>query len=100
MRRVLPADLDADVGRVAVQVGDQNSALADLLKYMSEQRKKYRWRRSLRSRIACSAKLGKKVNVGDFVTIEGSLTFSDTVIDGRPARIVAASGLTVFLGRR
>ena len=52
-----------------VRVENAYSALADLLKYMSEQRKKYRRRRSLRSRIACSARLGKKVNVGDFVTI-------------------------------
>ena len=52
-----------------VRVENAYSALADLLKYMSEQKKKYRCRRSLRSRIAWSAKLGKRVNVGDFVTI-------------------------------
>ena len=52
-----------------VRVENAYSALADLLKYMSEQKKKYRRRRSLRSRIAWSAKLGKRVNVGDFVTI-------------------------------
>jgi UDP-3-O-[3-hydroxymyristoyl] glucosamine N-acyltransferase len=52
-----------------VRVENAYSALADLLKYMSEQKKKYRRRRSLRSRIAWSAKLGKRVSVGDFVTI-------------------------------
>ena len=52
-----------------MRVENAYSALADLLKYMSEQKKKYRRRRSLRSRIAWSAKLGAKVNVGDFVTI-------------------------------
>jgi UDP-3-O-[3-hydroxymyristoyl] glucosamine N-acyltransferase len=52
-----------------VRVENAYSALADLLKYMSEQKKKYRRRRSLRSRVAWSAKLGKRVNVGDFVTI-------------------------------
>ena len=52
-----------------VRVENAYSALADLLKYMAEQKKKYRRRRSLRSRIAWSAKLGKRVNVGDFVTI-------------------------------
>ena len=52
-----------------VRVDDAYAALADLLKYMSEQKKKYRRRRSLRSRVAFSAKLGKRVNVGDFVTI-------------------------------
>jgi hypothetical protein len=39
------------------------------------------------------------LTIGDFVTIEGNLTFSDTVIDGQPVRVVAASGLTIFLGR-
>ena len=52
-----------------VRVDDAYAALADLLKYMSEQKKKYRRRRSLRSRVAFSAKLGKRVSVGDFVTI-------------------------------
>lgn len=52
-----------------VRVENAYGALADLLKYMSEQKKKYRRRRSLRSRVAWSARLGKRVNVGDFVTI-------------------------------
>ena len=52
-----------------VRVDDAYAALADLLKYISEQKKKYRRRRSLRSRVAFSAKLGKRVSVGDFVTI-------------------------------
>ncbi|MCR4824698.1 MAG: hypothetical protein K5849_04990 [Bacteroidales bacterium] len=59
----------APVAPTLVRVENAYSALADLLKYMSELKKKYRRRRSLRSRIACSARLGKKVNVGDFVTI-------------------------------
>ena len=57
------------VAPTLVRVDDAYAALADLLKYMSEQKKKYRRRRSLRSRIAWSAKLGSKVSVGDFVTI-------------------------------
>ena len=52
-----------------VRVENAYSALADLLKFMAEQKKKYRRRRSLRSRIALSARLGKRVSVGDFVTI-------------------------------
>ncbi len=52
-----------------VRVENAYSALADLLKYTSEQKKKYRRRRSLRSRIAFSARLGRRVSVGDFVTI-------------------------------
>ena len=63
-----------------VRVENAYSALADLLKYMSEQRKKYRRRRSLRSRIACSAKLGKRVNVGDFVTIGKNCQIGDCTI--------------------
>ncbi|HEX5859287.1 MAG TPA: hypothetical protein VFY91_14380, partial [Microbacterium sp.] len=39
------------------------------------------------------------LTIGDFVTIEGDLTYSDTVIDGLPVRVVAATGLTIFLGR-
>ena len=52
-----------------VRVPDAYSAVAQLLKVMVERKRKYRARRSLRSRIACSAKLGKQVWVGDFVTI-------------------------------
>ena len=52
-----------------VRVENAYSALADLLKFMAGQKKKYRRRRSLRSRIALSARLGKRVSVGDFVTI-------------------------------
>ena len=57
------------VAPTLVRVENAYNALAELLKYMSEQKKKYRRRRSLRSRVAWSAKLGKKVSVGDFVTI-------------------------------
>ena len=57
------------VAPTLVRVENAYNALAELLKYMSEQKKKYRRRRSLRSRVAWSAKLGRKVNVGDFVTI-------------------------------
>ena len=91
-----------------VRVDNAYSALADLLKYMSEQRKKYRRRRSLRSRIACSAKLGKKVNVGDFVTIgkncrigEGTI-IHDNVTIGAGTRIgsycIIYPGVHIFPG--
>ena len=63
-----------------VRVDDAYAALADLLKYMAEQKKKYRRRRSLRSRIACSAKLGRKVNVGDFVTIGKDCRIGDCTV--------------------
>ena len=63
-----------------VRVENAYNALAELLKDMSDQKKKYRRRRSLRSRIACSAKLGKRVNVGDFVTIGKNCQIGDCTI--------------------
>lgn len=51
-----------------VRVENAYSALADLLKHVSEHNKTYRRHRG-RCRIAWSAKLGKRVSVGDFVTI-------------------------------
>ena len=70
----------APVGPTLVRVENAYSALADLLKYMAEQKKKYRRRRSLRSRIAWSAKLGSKVNVGDFVTIGKDCRIGDCTV--------------------
>ena len=63
-----------------VRVDDAYAALADLLKHISEQKKKYRRRRSLRSRIAWSAKLGSRVSVGDFVTIGKDCTIGDCTV--------------------
>ena len=57
------------VAPTLLRVDDAYSALTELLSFVSADRKKYRRRRSLRSRIACSARLGKRVSVGDFVTI-------------------------------
>lgn len=56
------------VAPTMVRVENAYSALADLLKYVSEHNKTYRRHRG-RCRIAWSAKLGKRVSVGDFVTI-------------------------------
>ena len=70
----------AAVTPTLVRVDDAYAALADLLKYMAEQKKKYRRRRSLRSRIAWSARLGAKVNVGDFVTIGKDCRIGDCTI--------------------
>ncbi len=57
-----------EVGPTMIRVENAYSALADLLKYVSDQKKSYRRHRG-RCRIACSAKLGKRVHVGDYVTI-------------------------------
>lgn len=56
------------VAPTMVRVENAYSALADLLKHVSEHNKTYRRHRG-RCRIAWSAKLGKRVSVGDFVTI-------------------------------
>lgn len=58
-----------EVTPTLIRVENAYSALAELLKYASEKKKKYRRRRSLKSRVACSAKIGRKVWIGDFVTI-------------------------------
>ena len=52
-----------------VRVENAYAAIAELLKYVSDQKKSYRWHRGLCSSIAWSAKLGKKVYVGDFTHI-------------------------------
>ena len=51
-----------------VRVDDAYSALADLLKYVSDHKKQYKRHRG-RCHIAWSAKIGKRVSVGDYVTI-------------------------------
>ena len=56
------------VSATLVRVENAYSALADLLKYVSDQKKSYRRHRG-RCRIAWSAKIGKRVSIGDFVTI-------------------------------
>lgn len=51
-----------------VRVEDAYSALAELLKYVADRKKTFRRHRG-RCHIACSARIGKRVWVGDFVTI-------------------------------
>lgn len=60
---------DRPVSPTLIRVEDAYSALAVLLKYASDKRKKYRRHRSLRSHIAFSARMGRRVWVGDYVTI-------------------------------
>ena len=60
---------NGEVTPTLVRVENAYSALADLLKYVSDNRKKYRRHRALLCHIACSAKLGKKVYVGRFSSI-------------------------------
>lgn len=56
------------VDSTLVRVPDAYSALAQLLKYVSGQKKSFKRHRG-RCRIACSARIGGKVWVGDYVTI-------------------------------
>lgn len=56
------------LSQTLVRVDDAYSALAQLLQIAADQRKSYRCHRG-RCRIACSAKIGRRVWVGDFVTI-------------------------------
>lgn len=51
-----------------IRVPDAYNALAQLLKYVSDQKKSYRCHRG-RCRVACSAKIGRKVWIGDYVTV-------------------------------
>lgn len=66
----------APVTPTLVRVPDAYSALSELLKYVADLHKKYRRHRG-RCRIAWSAKLGKKVYVGDFVTICKNVSIGD-----------------------
>ena len=56
------------VAPTLVRVPDAYSAVAQLLKIVADRKKSFRRHRG-RCRIACSAKLGSRVWVGDFVTI-------------------------------
>lgn len=59
-----------------IKVENAYAALADLLKYFSEQKKAYKRHRG-RCRISLSAKVGKKVWVGDFVTVGKDCVIGD-----------------------
>lgn len=61
---------------VLVRIPDPYSALATLLKWQADQKKKIRRHRG-RCRIAFSAKLGSRVWVGDFVTIAKNAIIGD-----------------------
>ena len=59
-----------------VRVENAYSALSDLLKYVADHNRTYRRHRG-RCRIAWSAKIGKRVSVGDFVTIGKNCQIGD-----------------------
>ena len=65
------------VAPTMVRVENAYAAIAQLLKYVSDLKKSYRWHRGLCSSIAWSAKLGKKVYVGDFTHIGRKCSIGD-----------------------
>lgn len=93
---------------VLVRVDNAYNALAELLKYVSEQNKAYKCRRTLRSHIAWSAKLGRKVWIGDYVTvgrktvigectrIENNVTIGENVTIGH--HCIIYPGVHIFPG--
>lgn len=60
-----------------IKVADAYTAVATLLDYVNAKKRFYKRRRSLRSRIAWSAKLGSKVWVGDYVCIGKKVRIGD-----------------------
>ena len=95
------------VAATLVRVPNAYDALADLLKYVNDQKKAYRRHRG-RCCIAWSAKIGKRVRVGNFVTIGkkaqvGECTrIFDNVTIGEGARIgshcIIYPGVHIFPG--
>ncbi|MBP5482805.1 MAG: UDP-3-O-(3-hydroxymyristoyl)glucosamine N-acyltransferase [Bacteroidales bacterium] len=68
------------VSPTMVRVENAYSAIADLLKYTADKKKKARRHRSLRARWFCSTKFGKKVYVGDFAFIGRNTVIGDNTI--------------------
>ena len=60
-----------------VRVDNAYAAIADLLKYVSDQKKTYRRHRGLSASIARSARIGKRVYVGDFTHIGADCRIGD-----------------------
>lgn len=60
-----------------IRVDDAYAAVASLLDYVTAKKRSYRRYRGLRSRIRWSAKLGKKVYVGDFAYIGRNAQIGD-----------------------
>ena len=63
-----------------IRVPDAYSALAQLLKYVSDQRRRYRRHRAWSASVACSAKGGKKVSIGAHTTVGKKCRIGDYCI--------------------
>ena len=70
------------VSATMVRVDNAYSAVAELLQYVSDQRKKYRRHRGRCCHVALSAHMGKKIHVGDFTHIEAQCSIGDRTFIG------------------
>ncbi|MDY3783614.1 MAG: UDP-3-O-(3-hydroxymyristoyl)glucosamine N-acyltransferase [Candidatus Cryptobacteroides sp.] len=87
-----------------IRVKDAYSAVAQLLSYVSEQKKKYRRHRGFLSRIAFSAKIGKRVWIGDFTRIGAKCRIGERTIIHDNVSVgdgtVIGSGCIIYPGVR
>ena len=67
----------AEVSATMIKVDDAYAAIATLLDYVTAKKRSYRRYRGCRSRVRCSAKIGKKVYIGDFSYIGRKATVGD-----------------------
>lgn len=91
-----------------VRVEDAYTAVAQLLKYVSDQRKKYRRHRGCFSHVACSARTGRKVwigrcttvgskcRIGDFTRIGDNVTIGAGTVIGH--HCIIHSGVNIYPG--
>ncbi|MDO4826221.1 MAG: UDP-3-O-(3-hydroxymyristoyl)glucosamine N-acyltransferase [Bacteroidia bacterium] len=68
------------VAPTMIRVENAYTSLAQLLKYVSDQRKAYRRHRAWSASIAFSAKIGKKVSIGAHSTVGGKCRIGDFCI--------------------
>lgn len=98
------------VGPTMIRVENAYNAVAELLKYVSDQRKMYRRHRAWSCRIACSAKLGRKVSVGagtvigkncrigDYGIIHSNVTIGEGTVIGH--HCIIYPGVVIYPGMK
>ncbi len=98
------------VGPTMVRVENAYSAVAELLKYVADQRRKYRRHRGCGCRIAWSAHLGRRVSVGsnsvigkncrigDYGIIHSNVTIGEGVVIGH--HCIIYPGVVIYPGSK
>ena len=93
-----------------VRVENAYNAIAELLKYVSDQRRMYKRHRAWSCRIACSAKLGRKVSVGagtiigkncrigDYGIIHSNVTIGEGTVIGH--HCIIYPGVVIYPGMK